>query len=45
MDITYDVYPYKAAGAGYIPGVTALAAREGTVDDFVGRMRDPAVRL
>ena len=43
LDITYDVYPYTAAG-GDLYQLLPLWPREGTVDDFVGRMRDPAVR-
>ena len=43
LDITYDVYPYTAAGAGYNQ-LVPLWAQEGTIADFMARLRDPATR-
>ncbi len=43
LDITYDMYPYTAAGAGYNQ-LVPLWAQEGTIADFMGRLRDPATR-
>ena len=43
LDITYDVYPYTAAGAGYNQ-LVPLWAQEGTMTDFMARLRDPATR-
>ena len=43
LDITYDMYPYTAAGAGYNQ-LVPLWAQEGTIADFMARLRDPAIR-
>ena len=43
LDITYDVYPYTAAGAGYNQ-LVPLWAQEGAMEDFMARLRDPATR-
>ena len=43
LDITYDVYPYTAAGAG-VEQLIPLWVQEGTIADFVGRIRDPQLR-
>ena len=43
LDITSDVYPYTAAGAGYNQ-LVPLWAQEGTIADFMARLRDPATR-
>ena len=43
LDITYDVYPYTAAGAGFNQ-LIPLWVQEGTIEDFVGRIRDPQLR-
>ncbi len=43
LDITYDVYPYTAAGAGFNQ-LIPLWAQTGTVDEFVARVRDPNTR-
>ena len=43
LDITYDVYPYTAAG-GSLQQLVPLWAQTGTVDDFVDRVHDPKTR-
>ena len=43
LDITYDVYPYTAAGAGFNQMIP-LWVQEGTIKDFIGRIRDPQLR-
>jgi N-acyl-D-amino-acid deacylase len=43
LDISYDVYPYTAAG-GSLQQLVPLWAQTGTVDDFVDRVRDPNIR-
>ena len=43
LDITYDMYPYTAAGAGFNQ-LIPLWVQAGTVEDFVGRLRDPELR-
>jgi N-acyl-D-amino-acid deacylase len=43
LDITYDVYPYTAAGAGFNQ-LIPLWVQEGTIADFVGRVRDSQLR-
>ena len=37
------MYPYTAAGAGYNQ-LVPLWAQEGTIADFMARLRDPAIR-
>jgi N-acyl-D-amino-acid deacylase len=44
LDITYDVYPYTAAGASFSQ-LVPLWAQTGTVNDFVARLRDPSTRV
>ena len=43
LDITYDMYPYTAAGAGFNQ-LMPLWVQAGTVEDFMARLRDPDVR-
>ena len=43
LDITYDMYPYTAAGAG-LKQVVPGWAQAGTVDDYMARLRDPDTR-
>jgi N-acyl-D-amino-acid deacylase len=43
LDITYDVYPYTAAGASFSQ-LVPLWVQTGTVNDFVARVRDPNTR-
>lgn len=43
LDITYDVYPYTAAGAGFNQ-LIPLWAQTGSIDKFVARVRDPNTR-
>ena len=43
IDITYDVYPYAAAGAG-INQLVPLWMQEGGVPRFMERLRDPLLR-
>ena len=43
LDITYDMYPYTAAGAGFNQ-LIPLWVQAGTVQDFIARLKDPAIR-
>ena len=43
IDITYDMYPYAAAGAG-INQLVPLWMQEGGVPRFMERLRDPSLR-
>ena len=43
LDVTYDMYPYTAAGAG-LKQVVPSWAQAGTVDDYMARLRDPGTR-
>ena len=43
LDITYDMYPYTAAGAGFNQ-LIPLWVQAGTVKDFIARLKDPAIR-
>ena len=43
IDITYDMYPYTAAGAG-LNQLVPLWMQEGGVPMFMERLRDPALR-
>ncbi len=43
LDVTYDVYPYTAAGAG-LKQVVPSWAQAGTVGDYMARLRDPDTR-
>ena len=43
LDITYDMYPYTAAGAGFNQ-LIPLWVQAGTVEEFVERLGDPAIR-
>ncbi len=43
LDITYDMYPYTAAGAGFNQ-LMPLWVQAGTIEDFMARLADPAVR-
>ena len=43
LDMTYDVYPYTAAGAG-INQTIPLWFQEGGLDAYMGRLKDPALR-
>ena len=43
LDITYDVYPYTAAGAG-LNQTIPIWAQTGTVDEYMARLRDPDTR-
>ena len=44
LDITYDMYPYTVAGAGFNQ-LIPLWVQAGTVEDFVERLGDPAIRV
>ena len=43
LDVTYDMYPYTAAGAG-ISQTVPLWIQEGGVDAYVERLNDPSLR-
>ena len=43
LDITYDMYPYTAAGAGF-DQLIPLWVQAGTMEDFMARLGDPAIR-
>ena len=43
LDITYDMYPYTAAGAGYNQ-LVPLWAQEGSIAKFMARLSDPETR-
>ena len=43
LDITYDMYPYTAAGAGYNQ-LVPLWAQEGSIAEFMARLSDPSTR-
>ena len=43
LDITYDVYPYTAAGST-LNEIIPLWVQEGGHDDYMARLRDPATR-
>ncbi len=43
LDITYDMYPYTAAGAGFNQ-LMPLWVQAGTIEDFMARLRDPDLR-
>ena len=43
LDITYDMYPYTAAGAGFNQ-LIPLWVQAGTIEDFIARLNDPATR-
>ena len=43
LDITYDMYPYTAAGAGFNQ-LMPLWVQAGTTEEFIARLRDPDVR-
>ena len=43
LDITYDMYPYTAAGAGYNQ-LVPLWAQEGSIANFMARLSDPETR-
>ena len=43
LDITYDMYPYTAAGAGFNQ-LIPLWVQEGSSEEFVKRLKDPAIR-
>jgi N-acyl-D-amino-acid deacylase len=43
LDITYDMYPYTAAGAGLNQAIPTWA-QAGSVDEFVARIKDPQIR-
>lgn len=43
LDITYDMYPYTAAGAGYNQ-LVPLWAQEGSIAKFMARLGDPETR-
>ena len=43
LDVTYDMYPYTAGGAG-LKQVVPGWAQAGTVDDYMARLRDPDIR-
>ena len=43
MDITYDMYPYTAAGAG-LNQLVPLWAQEGGLPAYMARLRDPSTR-
>ncbi len=43
IDITYDMYPYTAAGAG-LNQLVPLWMQEGGVPTFMERLRDPSLR-
>ena len=43
LDITYDTYPFTAAGAG-INQLIPIWAQAGSTDDYMARLRDPDTR-
>ena len=43
LDITYDMYPYTAAGAGFNQ-LMPLWVQAGTIEDFMERLRDLDIR-
>ena len=43
LDITYDMYPYTAAGAGFNQ-LMPIWVQAGTTEDFMARLRDPDIR-
>ena len=43
LDITYDMYPYTAAGAG-LNQTIPLWAQAGTLEEYMGRLGDPDTR-
>jgi len=43
LDITYDMYPYTAAGAG-LNQTIPLWAQAGTLDKYMSRLKDPNTR-
>ena len=43
LDITYDTYPFTAAGAG-INQLIPIWAQAGNTDDYMARLRDPDTR-
>ena len=43
LDITYDMYPYTAAGAGFNQ-LIPLWVQAGTSEEFIARLADPAIR-
>lgn len=43
LDITYDMYPYTAAGAGLNQAIP-IWAQAGSIDEFVARIKDPQIR-
>jgi N-acyl-D-aspartate/D-glutamate deacylase len=43
LDITYDTYPFTAAGAG-INQLIPIWAQAGSTDDYMARLRDPETR-
>lgn len=43
LDITYDMYPYTAAGAGLNQAIP-LWVQAGTLDEYMARLRDPDTR-
>ena len=43
LDITYDMYPYTAAGAG-LDQVIPLWAQSGGLDEYMARLKDGEMR-
>ena len=43
LDITYDIYPYTAAGSN-LDETIPMWAQKGTHEDYMDRMRDPETR-
>ena len=43
LDITYDMYPYTAAGAG-LDQVIPLWAQSGGLDEYMARLKDGEIR-
>ncbi len=43
FDVTYDVYPYTAAGAS-VNQIIPIWVQAGDVDDYMARLADPATR-
>ena len=43
MDITFDAYPFTAAGAG-VSQLVPIWAQAGSNDDYMARLRDPQAR-
>lgn len=43
LDITYDIYPYTAAGSNFNETIP-LWAQDGTHDEYMSRLRDPQTR-